>query len=59
MLVYFTIKKNHSKYAKRNKSEYNCKFKLGTLIKCYNKDVEEKKNDFLKEYPMIENNMIL
>ena len=50
------LRKITAKFVKKDKSEYNSKFKLGTLIKYYNKGVEEAKNDFLKDHPMTEDN---
>ena len=50
------LRKITAKFVKKDKSEYNSKFKLGTLLKYYNKGVEEAKNDFLKEHPMTEDN---
>ena len=50
------LRKITAKFVKKDKSEYNSKFKLGTLIKFYDKGVEEAKNDFLKEHPMNEDN---
>jgi hypothetical protein len=48
------LRKITAKYIKRDKSEYNTKFKLDTLMKYYNEGVTEAKNDFFKEYPMKE-----
>ena len=50
------LRKITANYVKKDKSEYNSKFKLGTLLKYYNKGIEEAKNDFLKEHPMTEDN---
>ena len=50
------LRKITAKYVKKDKNEYNSKFKLGILSKYYNKGVEEAKNDFLKEHPMTEDN---
>ena len=46
------LRKITAKYVKKDKSEYNTKFKLGTLLKYYQKGVEEAKKDFLKDHPM-------
>ena len=50
------LRKITAKFVKKDKNEYNSKFKLGILIKYYDKGVEEAKNDFLKEHPMTEDN---
>jgi hypothetical protein len=49
---YSQLRKITANYVKRDKSEYNTKFKLGTLVKYYEKGIEEAKKDFLKEHPM-------
>jgi hypothetical protein len=46
------LRKITANYVKRDKSEYNTKFKLGTLLHYYDKGVEEAKKDFLKDHPM-------
>ena len=48
------LRKITAKYIKRDKNEYNTKFKLDILLKYYEEGVAEAKNDFLKEYPMKE-----
>ena len=48
------LRKITAKYVKKDKSEYNTKFKLGTLQKFYQKGVEEAKKDFFKDHPMKE-----
>ena len=48
------LRKITAKYIKRDKNEYNTKFKLDILLKYYDEGVAEAKNDFLKEYPMKE-----
>ena len=52
------LRKITANYVKRDKSEYNTKFKLGTLLHYYDKSVEEAKKDFLKDHPMKDDVMI-
>ena len=48
------LRKITAKFVKKDRSEYNSKFKLGTLLDYYNLGIEEAKKDFLKEHPMSE-----